>query len=87
MAGLRVILIAISVNKMYKKGAKGVKFYIQLIIQSKWINCICLLLGRLLGSLVLCSDLFGRFILEFLVPERGIGLKKTSDDEEKTIYE
>ena len=32
MAGLRLILIIVIVNKMYKKRAKGIKFYFSLVI-------------------------------------------------------
>ena len=64
-ADLRIILIIVIVNKMYEKGAKGVKFYLLIRIFNifgRISSFAGLLLGCFLDSFALGTRNSGRFI-------------------------
>ena len=54
VAGFRIILVIVIVNKVYEKGAKGVKFYLLI----RFLD----IFGRISR---LASFLFGRFLYDF----------------------
>ena len=67
VAAFGVILIVINVNKMNKEWAKGVKFYLRLIIEGKQINCVYFLLGGLLSlflALLVLAGLSWSFLFQ-----------------------
>ena len=76
MAGPRVVLALVSVNKVVKKQAKRVKGYLRLrnIIQLEHIRSSCFLLrfpGHLLGG---GSSLLGSFMIIFGLPKVRFGM-------------
>ena len=79
MACCRVTLIIVSVNKVVKKLAKGVKGYLRLrsSIQLKHVRCRFLLLGlpgRSLGGYGSGSSLLGSFMIILSLPKVRFGL-------------
>ena len=78
MAGSRVILIIVGVNKMFEKRAKRVKGYLRLrgIIQIKKIRGAWFLfsLGGLLGGFLGSPGLLGSFMIIFLFPKVRLSL-------------
>ena len=80
MTGPRVVLAIVSVNKVIKKLAKGVKGYLQLRIIVKFQQVLSSALfllgppGRLLGGYGGGSGLLGGFMIILGFPEVRFGL-------------